>query len=204
MVSKVGLNKYLSKIFKSEWKSEKDKNYDYNALMKNKELEFRQTKESVVRVEKPSNLISARQVGYKAKQGIFVLRVKVRKGHGTYSRPKNKRRPKRQGQAKLTRKKSIKAIAEERASKKYENAEVIGSYKIAEDGRTHYFEVIMADRVAVTIENDKELSFLTVGQQGRAERGKTFSGKVNKIENKKNSIKRKRKKDIRYKNNRSK
>lgn len=204
MVSKMGLNKYLSKIFQKEWKAEKDENYDYDSIMKTKEFEFRNTENSVVRVEKPSNLVSARQVGYKAKQGIFVVRAKVRKGHGTYSRPKNKRRPKRQGQAKLTRKKSIRAIAEERASKKYENAEVLGSYKVGEDGRTHYYEVVLADRVASTIKNDKELSFLSKNQQGRAERGKTFAGKVNKIENQKNHAKKKRKKDIMYKNNRSK
>ncbi len=200
----MGLNKYLSKIFQKEWKAEKDENYDYDSIMKAKEFEFRNTENSVVRVEKPSNLVSARQVGYKAKQGIFVVRAKVRKGHGTYSRPKNKRRPKRQGQAKLTRKKSIRAIAEERASKKYENAEVLGSYKVGEDGRTHYYEVVLADRVASTIKNDKELSFLSKNQQGRAERGKTFAGKVNKIENSKNHAKKKRKKDIMYKNNRSK
>jgi len=200
----MGLNKYLSKIFQKEWKAEKDENYDYDAIMKTKEFEFRQTKNSVVRIEKPSNLVSARQVGYKAKQGIFVVRAKVRKGHGTYSRPKNKRRPKRQGQAKLTRRKSTQAIAEERVSKKYENAEVLGSYKVGEDGRTHYYEVVLADRLATTIKADKELSFLSKNQKGRAERGKTFVGRVNKEENKKNHAKNKRKKNILYKNNRSK
>lgn len=200
----MGLAKYLTKTIQKEWKGVVDQDYDYKSLMKNKEFEFRQSEKSIVKIDKPSNLISARQVGYKAKKGIFVVRAKIRKGHGTYSRPKNKRRPKRQGQEKLTRRKSTRSIAEERVSKKFENAEVIGSYKVAEDGRSHYFEVVMVDRDVSTIKKDKELSFLSKNQKGRAERGKTFSGRVNKKENKKNSVKYKKKKDIRYKNNCSK
>lgn len=200
----MGLAKYLAQTIQKEWKGVKDENYDYKSLMKKKELTFRQAENSIVKVEKPSNLVSAKQVGYKAKKGIFVVRAKVRKGHGTYSRPKNKRRPKRQGQEKLTRRKSTRSIAEERASKKYENAEVIGSYKVAEDGRSHFFEIVLADRSNPAIKKDKELSFLSKKQKGRAERGKTFSGRVNKKENKKNTVKRKKKKDIKYKNNKSK
>jgi len=199
----MGASKYISKTIQSEWKGLEDKNYNYGSLMQKREIDFRKEKLSVVKVDKPTNLVSARSVGYKAKQGIFVARVRVRKGSGTYHRPKNKRRPKRQGQAKLTRKKSIRAIAEERASKKFENAEVLGSYKVAEDGKNHYFEIVLADRLASTIINDKELSFLVIGQQGRAERGKTFAGRVNLDSNKANKRKKIRKKKL-NKNNASK
>ena len=198
----MGISKYLTKIFRNEWKGTQDSDYDYKSLMQKRALEYRQEKTSVVKVDKPTNLVSAKQVGYRAKQGIFVVRSKIRKGSGTYSRPKNKRRPKRQGQTKLTRRKSIRAIAEERVSKKYENAEVLGSYKIAEDGRSHYYEVVMADREATTIGNDSRLVFLFKGQKGRAERGKTIAGKVNKKENLKN--KQKRIKKRKNKNNSSK
>jgi large subunit ribosomal protein L15e len=200
----MGFTKYLADILAKEWKGQKDDNYDYKSLMKQKELEFRQTENTVVRVEKPSNLVSARQVGYKAKQGIVVARVKVRKGHGTYSRPKNKRRPKRQGQAKLTRRKSTRAMAEEKASKKYENCEVLGSYKVAEDGRSHFYEIVLADRTNPAVKNDKNMKFLAKNQQGRAERGKTKAGKVNKEENKKTKAKKRKKKNIKVKNNRTK
>ena len=198
----MGLSKYLAKVFKNEWKGTQDEDYDYKSLMQKRALSYRQEKKSLVKVDRPTNLASAKQVGYRAKQGIFVIRSKVRKGSGTYSRPKNKRRPKRQGQAKLTRRKSIRAIAEERVSKKYENAEVLGSYKIAEDGRSHYYEIVMADREASTIGTDSKLVFLFKGQKGRAERGKTIAGKVNKKENLKN--KQKRIKKRKNKNNSSK
>ncbi len=188
----MGASKYIIKTLQREVKGVEDNDYNYKSLMKSKLMDYRKETRAIIKIDKPTNLPSARQIGYKAKQGIIAVRVRVRKGSGTYTRPKNKRRPKRQGQAKLTRKKSIRAIAEERASKKFENMEVLGSYKIAEDGRSHYCEVILADREATTIGNDKRLTFLFKKQKGRAERGKTFAGKVNKEENKK--VKRKKKK----------
>jgi large subunit ribosomal protein L15e len=205
MVSKImGLSKYITKIFQNEWKGTQDDDYNYKSLMQQRTIEYRKEKKSVVKVDRPTNLPSAKQVGYKAKQGVFVVRTRVRKGSGVFSRPKNKRRPKRQGQAKLTRRKSIRSISEERASKKFENAEVLGSYKIAEDGKSHYYEIVMADREATRVGSDRKLVFLFKGQQGRAERGKTFAGRVNKEENKKKNRKKRAKKKITVKNNSSK
>jgi large subunit ribosomal protein L15e len=205
MVSKImGLSKYLTKVFQNEWKGTKDEDYNYKSLMQKRAMEYRKETKSVIKIDKPTNLVSAKQVGYKAKQGVFVVRAKIRKGSGTFTRPKNKRRPKRQGQATLTRRKSTRSMAEERVSKKFENAEVLGSYKIAEDGRSHYFEVVMADREAARVGSDKKLVFLFKGQQGRAERGKTFAGRVNKEENKKTKRKKIAKKKITVKNNGSK
>jgi len=200
----MGVAKYILKIFQKEWAGKSDEDYNYGSIMQKRAIDYRKENTSVVKLERPTNIISARHVGYKAKEGIFVARVRVRKGSGKYTRPKNKRRPKRQGQTKLTRKKSIQAIAEERASKAFENAEVIGSYKINEDGRTHYYEVVLADRLNPSIISDKELSYLLFNQKGRAERGKTFAGRVNKEDNKKNMRKTRLKKSFQAKVNHSK
>lgn len=199
----MGAGKYIAKTFQNQWKAVEDENYDYKSMMKKRAMDYRKEELAIVKIDKPTNLPSAKSVGYKAKQGIFVARVRIRKGSGTYHRPKNKRRPKRQGQEKLTRKKNTQAMAEEKASKKFENAEVLGSYKIAEDGRTHYFEIVLADREAARVGTDPKLVYLFEGQKGRAERGKTFAGRVNKEENKKNMRKRRKKKNILYKNNSS-
>jgi len=185
----VGAYKYIRQAFQNEWKGTKDENYDYSLIMRQRGIEYRNSGEAVIKLERPTNIVSAKGVGYRAKQGIFVVRVRVRKGTGTHHRPKNKRRPKRQGQAKLSRRISTQGMAEQKASKKFENAEVLGSYKIAEDGKWHYFEVVLADRTAATVVSDKSLSFLAHGQKGRAERGKTFSGRVNKLTNLKNKRK---------------
>lgn len=185
----MGAAKYIKKAFQNEWKGTKDDNYDYALLMRQRGIEYRNDERAVVKVEHPTNLPSARSVGYKAKQGIFAVRVRVRKGTGTHHRPKNKRRPKRQGQAKLSRRISTQAMAEQKASKYFENSESVGSYKVGEDGKWHYFEVVMVDRKASTIVNDKNLGYLAHGHQGRAERGKTFAGGSNKKTNLQNKRK---------------
>jgi len=184
----MGAAKYIRQTIQNEWKGVADNNYDYALLMRQRGIEYRKEELAVVKVDHPTNLPSARSVGYRAKQGIFVVRVRVRKGTGTHHRPQNKRRPKRQGQAKLSRRLSTQAMAEEKASKHFENAEVIGSYKVGEDGTKHYYEVVLADRTASTIINDKNLSWLAY-QQGRAERGKTYAGGSNKLTNLKNKRK---------------
>lgn len=185
----MGAYKYIRKTFQNEWKGTEDSDYDYASLLRKRALDYRNEDKAVVVVEHPTNIVSAKGVGYKAKQGVFVARVRVRKGTGTHHRPKHKRRPKRLGQAKLSRKLSTQAMAEQRASKKFENAEALGSYKVAEDGKMHYYEVVMADRNASTIVSDKNLSWLKAGHKGRAERGKTFAGRANKLTNLKNKRK---------------
>lgn len=194
----MGANKYIKQTFQNEWKGISDENYDYALIMRKRGIEFRNEERAVVKVDYPTNLPNARSVGYKAKQGIFVVRVRVRKGTGTHHRPKNKRRPKRQGQNKLSRRISTQGMAEQKASKYYSNAESIGSYKIAEDGKWHYFEVVMADRNAPSILADKNLKYLATGQQGRAERGKTFATGSNKIKNLKNKRKIRAKKRLEH------
>ena len=195
----MGAAKYIKAAFQKEWKGVKDDSYDYALLMRNRGIEYRNEERAVVTVEHPTNLPSARSVGYKAKQGIIVVRVRVRKGTGTHHRPKNKRRPKRQGQAKLSRRISTQGMAEQKASKYHENSEALGSYKVGEDGKWHYFEVVLADRTASTIINDKNLKYLAHGHQGRAERGKTFAGGSNKLTNLKNKKKSVYKKSLSHK-----
>jgi large subunit ribosomal protein L15e len=186
----MGASKYIRKAFQEEWKGSADKDYDYRSIMQARTIEYRKEPKSILKIDGPTNIPAARKVGYRAKQGIFVVRAGIRKGSGTYHRPKNKRRPKRQGQAKLTRRISTQGMAEQRVSKRFENAEVLGSYKIAEDGQTHYFEVILSDRDAKTIRKDRKLKWLVFGKQkGRAERGKTSAGRANKEKNLKNKRK---------------
>ena len=147
-------------------------------LYKQRLILFRKEKRTVVRIKKPTNIARARKIGYKAKKGFLVARVKLRKGSGTHPRPKSGRKPKRMGVKKLTRKKSIQAIAEMRVSRKYPNCEVLNSYWIGEDGKNKYFEVILVDVNAPEIKSDKKIKWIcSKKQKGRAERGLTSAGK---------------------------
>jgi len=100
---------------------------------------------SIARVERPTRLDRARRLGYKAKQGFVVVRVKVRKGGARKLRPRSGRRQKALGVTKYTRAISLKGIAEGRASKKYPNLKVLNSYWLWEDGVHAWYEVIMID-----------------------------------------------------------
>jgi large subunit ribosomal protein L15e len=150
----------------------------HNQLMKKKLLEWRK-EQTIVRVEKPTRIDRARKLGYKAKQGVIVLRVKVRKGGSRKIRPVSGRRPKRMGVTAYTPGKSLKLIAEERAQRKYPNLVLLGSYYVGEDGTHKWFEVIMVDRDNPVIQNDPKFKWTinSPSALGRPSRGLTMSGK---------------------------
>ncbi len=130
------------------------------------------------RLERPTRLDRARKLGYKAKQGYVVVRGRVRRGGRRRSRAKGGRGPTRLGFKKLTPRKSIQRIAEERAAKKYVNLEVLNSYWVADDGRYKYYEVILVDPHHPVIKSDPKINWICENhQRGRVFRGLTSSGK---------------------------
>ncbi|HOX34882.1 MAG TPA: 50S ribosomal protein L15e [Methanoregulaceae archaeon] len=133
---------------------------------------------SVVRVERPTRIDRARSLGYRAKQGIAVARVKVRRGGRRASRYIRARRSARMGKNRLTSGKSIQRIAEERAAKKFPNMEVLNSYWVGQDGKLKYYEVILVDGHHPSIKSDRKLAWIGKNtHRGRAERGKTAAGR---------------------------
>jgi large subunit ribosomal protein L15e len=133
---------------------------------------------SVVRIDKPTRLDRARAIGYEAKQGFIVVRVRIRKGGLNRPRPDSGRRPKRMGVYGYAPAKSDRLIAEERANDKYPNLEVLGSYYVGEDGLYKYFEVILVDPHHPAIRADKDISWIVEPQhRGRVYRGKTAAGR---------------------------
>ena len=132
---------------------------------------------AIERVDRPTRLDKARELGYKAKQGIIVARVSVRKGGSRKSRFTAGRRSKRQGVNRLSRRKSIQRIAEERASRKYRNLRVLNSYWVGEDGSQKWHEIILVDPAHPAIENDDDLNWICADEhRGRAFRGLTSAG----------------------------
>jgi len=131
-----------------------------------------------VRIERPTRLDAARRLGYKAKQGVVVVRSRVRRGGLRKGKINMKRKPSKAGITKITMAKSIQRIAEERASKRYPNLEVLNSYWVGQDGKSKFYEVIMLDGSHPVIKNDKQLGWVAKkGHSGRAERGMTSAGK---------------------------
>ena len=132
---------------------------------------------SVVRIDHPTRIDRARTLGYRAKQGIIVARVRIRRGGRRKSRYIRGRRTRRMGMARQTPGKSLQRIAEERASRRFVNMEVLNSYWVGQDGRQKWFEVILVDGHHPAIRNDSHLGWVSqANQRGRAERGKTSAG----------------------------
>ncbi len=148
-----------------------------NELRIERLMEWRREK-NYSRIERPTRLDRARKLGYKAKQGYVVVRGRVRRGGRRRSRPKGGRGPTRLGFKKLTPRKSIQRIIEERAAKKYANLEVLNSYWVADDGRYKYYEIIMVDPHHPVIKSDPKINWICdTHHRGRVFRGLTSSGK---------------------------
>ncbi|MBC7080843.1 MAG: 50S ribosomal protein L15e [Thermoplasmatales archaeon] len=147
----------------------------YNSPQWNRLIEWRKGG-AIVRVDAPLRLDRARALGYKAKQGFIVVRARVRAGGRRKERPNKGRKPSKMGVNKITPKKSIKRIAEERIARKYPNMEVLNSYWIGKDGKYHYYEAILVDRSHPVIKSDRKINWIC-DERGRVFRGKTSSGK---------------------------
>jgi len=136
---------------------------------------------AIERIDRPTRLDRARELGYKAKQGVVLARVAVNKGTARKERFVRGRRSKRQGVNRITRAKNRQRVAEERASRKYRNLRVLHSYPVGEDGSTKWYEIIMLDPNHPAIESDDDLNWICdETQKNRAFRGKTTAGRKNR------------------------
>jgi len=131
---------------------------------------------AITRVEKPLRLDRARSLGYKAKKGVTVVRVKIRRGGHKRTRPNKARRTKRLHIRKNLRM-NYKEIAESRVARKFRNMEILGSYWIGKDGMNYFYEIILVDGAKAEIKSDKELGAFVRAPRGRALRGLTSAGK---------------------------
>ncbi|MEM5825297.1 MAG: 50S ribosomal protein L15e, partial [Thermofilaceae archaeon] len=149
----MGYYKYVAELWKRPTKGPLAEVY------KKRLLEWRR-QPTVVRVDKPTRINRARALGYKAKQGFVIVRVRVRKGGLNRPRPRSGRRPKRMGVHGYSPHKSAQLIAEERAARKYPNLVVLGSYWVGEDGMYKWYEVVMVDPHHPSVQNDPERNWV--------------------------------------------
>jgi len=132
-------------------------------MLKENPIELRQravvwrNENAVNRVEKPSRIARARRLGYKAKQGIIVIRMRVGTGGMRKHRPRGGRRPKHLGVTKIKADVSMKQVAERRVLERYPNMKLLGSYFLYKDGMHYWFEVVLADPSHPRIAKDKEI-----------------------------------------------
>lgn len=159
--------RHITKSFQQDYKAR-------SQLVKQRIALWR-TQPPVAKVDKPTNIARARELGYKAKQGVVMARVRVDRGLSKRRKIKAGRKPSKEG-AYYAFRKSLQSRAEERASNRFTNCEVLNSYFVGEDGNYKFFEVILLDRTHPAIMNDPNYANV-IAQRGRATRGLTSAGK---------------------------
>ncbi len=122
---------------------------------------------TITRLEGPTDPARARRLGYKAKQGFVVVRVRVPKGGRKRPKPAGGRVPKKAGRF-FTLNMGKRVVAEQKAERKYRNMRVVNSYEAGSDGMFKWFEVVLVDPA---------LTGLFAGMRGRSFRGLTSAGK---------------------------
>ncbi|WFD06531.1 60S ribosomal protein L15A [Malassezia vespertilionis] len=169
----MGAYKYLEELYK------KKQSDVLRFLLRVRCWEYRQTN-VVTRASRPSRPDKARRLGYKAKQGYVIYRVRVRRGDRKKKAHKGATygKPVRQGVNKLKPQRSLRVLAEERVGRKASNLRVLNSYWVNQDGVYKYFEVICVDPFHKAIRRDPRINWISSAVQKRREsRGLTSSGK---------------------------
>ena len=126
-----------------------------SAILRERAIAWRK-EDAVTRIERPSRLLRARRLGYKAKQGIVVIRMRVGTGGMRKQRPRGGRRPKHLGVTRIKADDSMKTVAQRRVLERYPNMKLLGSYFLYKDGKHYWYEVILADPSHPRIAKDKE------------------------------------------------
>ncbi len=164
----MGMYKYLAEIYKKP-------KQNLGALWKQRLIKWRR-EPAIIRTDKPTRLDRARSLGYKAKQGYVVVRVKLLRGGRMRPSFRGAGRKSRNLRRRLVLEKSYQWVAEERAARKHPNCEVLNSYYIAKDGNYYWYEIILVDREQVS--KYEGMKWLLKGSnRGRVFRGLTSAGK---------------------------
>lgn len=161
----MGYLKYVKQLYQRNKKEVRE-------LLQDRLVEWRKGR-SVVRIEKPTRMDRARAIGYKAKKGYLMVRVKALRSKRQRPLIKKGRRSKNRRRKKIIGK-SYQWICEERANRKFVNCEVLGSYLLFRDGQYMFYEVLLGDKEILKTYNG--MSWIAKNT-GRAYRGLTASGK---------------------------
>ncbi|XP_067655012.1 large ribosomal subunit protein eL15-like [Haliotis asinina] len=135
---------------------------------------------AIHRAPRPTRPDKARRLGYRAKQGYVIYRVRVRRGGRKRPVPKGCTygKPVTHGVNQLKFARSLRSVAEERVGRKCGGLRVLNSYWVAEDSTYKFFEVIMVDPANKTIRRDPDSNWLCRAVHKHRElRGLTSAGR---------------------------
>ncbi|KAJ1560394.1 60S ribosomal protein L15 [Nowakowskiella sp. JEL0078] len=172
----MGAYKYIEELYK------KKQSDVLRFLLRLRCWEYRQLN-VIHRASRPSRPDKARRLGYKAKQGYVVYRIRVRRGGRKRPVPKGQvyGKPAHQGVTQLKYQRSIRATAEERVGRKCPNLRVLNSYWVNQDATYKYYEVILVDPQHNAIRRNPRINWIVSPvHKHREARGLTSIGKKNR------------------------
>lgn len=130
---------------------------------------------AVERIDRPTRLDRARALGYKAKQGYVVARAMLKKGGRKRPAPRKARKPSKSGRF-FTPRQNLQSIAEKRVARHFPNLEVLNSYPVGEDGKNHFYEVLLVDPHHPVVKGDRKINWIS-RQRRRVFRGRTSAAR---------------------------
>lgn len=170
----MGAYKYLEELWK------KKQSDVLRFLLRVRTWEYRHLP-AVHRCQRPTRPDKARRLGYKAKQGYVMYRVRVRRGDRKKDVAKGivYGKPKHQGVRKQKSTRNLRSFAEERVGRKVcGNLRVLNSYWVASDATYKYFEVILVDPMHNAVRRDPRINWICKPVHKHRElRGLTSAGK---------------------------
>jgi len=119
-------------------------------------------------------------LGYKAKEGFAIWRVRVVRGNRKRRVAKGicYGKPATSGVKEMKFQRSLKSVAEERVGKVCGNLRVLNSYWVAQDSVYKFYEVILVDPNHAAIRNDPKSNWIVKAtHKHREARGLTSAGK---------------------------
>ena len=135
---------------------------------------------AIVRVQHPTRPEKARALGYKAKQGYAIFRIRLRRGGRrvnahrgiTYGKPSTA------GILGLKLNKNYRAVAEQRLGRKFGNVRVLNSYWVNNDATYTWYEIVTVDPMHKVIRNDAKINWIVNSvHKHREARGLTSAGR---------------------------
>jgi large subunit ribosomal protein L15e len=129
------------KYMKNLWRAQDS---EISNLMRDRRILWKD-EPATLRVEHPTRIDRARALGFKAKEGFLVVRQRISRGKRQRPDIKGGRKTSNSGQHKYVAK-NYQQIAEEKASKKFVNCEVLNSYFVTQNGDYAWYEVLLVER----------------------------------------------------------
>jgi len=169
----MGAYKYLEEL----WRKKQTDTMRF--LSRVRTWEYRQLP-AVHRCAKTSRPDKARKLGYKAKQGFCIYRVRIHRGGRKKKVAKGIvfGKPNHQGIKKQKATRNLRSVAEERVGRKCGALRVLNSYWVASDAVHKWYEVIMVDPFHKAIRDDPRINWICrPSMKHRELRGQTAAGR---------------------------